>query len=66
MWQKSRLPRKIKQRFDKKQGCLEKIEQRYNKNQVSLEEIEVRNDKNQGYQEKLNKDMTKTMIGKKN
>ena len=32
------------------------------KNQVCLEKIEVRYDKNQGYQEKLNKGMTKIKV----
>ena len=53
-------------RVSKNQGCQEKIKRRYNKNQVCLENIEVRYDKNQGYQEKLNKGMTKIKIVKKN
>ena len=39
-----------------------KIKQRHDKNQSCLEKIAVRYDKNQGYQEKLNKGMTKTKI----
>ena len=67
---KPRLIRKIKQRCDKNQVCLEKNEESYNKNQDCLgknkqrhNKIEDRYDKKHGCQEKLNKAITKIKVG---
>ena len=55
------VKKKLKQRHDKNQGCLEKIEQRYSitKIKVVKKKLKIVATKNKVVQEKLNKDITK-------